>query len=283
MAQSENVSLSINHNKVDYDFVQTFGMTIIEGRNFSREIASDTTGAILVNEALVNHMGWESPIGKKMIIDWMGWEVEIIGVIKDFHYASLYEKIEPLVLFLDPFVPLEYYFVKIKPENIIHTLDLLKENWKRIVSDQPFEYFFLDEKFAQLYHTEERWNRIVSYASILAIFIACIGLFGLSALIMTKRTKEIGIRKVLGASVPGIILLLSTNFLKWIVISNVIAWPLAWYMMSDWLQSFAYRTEITIYNFIIAAGLAIFIALLTTSYQSIRAAFSNPVKTLKYE
>ena len=282
-AKSENSSISINHNKVDYDFVDTFGMTLKEGRNFSRDIASDTTGAILINEAVVDRMGWKSPVGKKMVIEWMGWEVEVIGVLKNFHYASLYEKIEPLVFFLDPFVPLEYFFVKIKPENIAHTLDILGESWKQIVPDQPFEYFFLDEKFAQFYQSEERWSRIVTYSSVLAIFIACFGLFGLSALIMTRRTKEIGIRKVVGASIYHIVMSLSSEFTKWIIMANVIAWPIAFYIMDLWLQNFAYKTAMSWWMFFFATCIGMFIALGVVSFQAIKTAKTNPVESLRYE
>jgi putative ABC transport system permease protein len=282
-AKSENSSLSINHNKVDYDFIDTFEMTLKEGRNFSRDIASDTTGAILINEAVVDRMGWKSPVGKKMVIDWMGWEVEVIGVLKNFHYASLYEKIEPLVFFLDPFVPLEYFFVKIKPENISQTLDILGESWKRIVPDQPFEYFFLDDKFAQFYHSEERWSRVVTHSSVLAIFIACFGLFGLSALIMTRRTKEIGIRKVVGASIYHIVISLSSEFTKWILLANVIAWPIAFYIMDLWLQNFAYKTAMSWWMFFFATCIGMSIALGVVSFQAIKTAMANPVESLRYE
>ena len=282
-AKSKNSLLSINHTKIDYNFVDTFGMTLKEGRNFSRDIASDTTGAILINEAVVDHMGWKSPVGKKMVIDWMGWEVEVIGVIRNFHYASLYEKIEPLVFFLDPFVPLEYFFVKIKPENISQTLDLLGESWKQIVPDQPFEYFFLNEKFAQFYHSEERWSRIVTYSSVLAIFIACFGLFGLSALIMTRRTKEIGVRKVVGASIYHIIVSLSSEFTKWILMANVFAWPVGYIIMTNWLQNFTYRITIEWWIFFIAGFLTLMIALMTVIYHSVKTANVNPIQSLRYE
>jgi putative ABC transport system permease protein len=282
-ATSGNSSLAINHCKIDYDFLETFGVTIKEGRNFSRNIASDTTAAIIINEAVVNRMGWKSPIGKKMIIDWMGWEVEVVGVVEDFHYASLHESIEPLVFYLDPFVPFEYFFVKTKPENISEILGLLKDKWRQIVPDQPFEYFFLDQKFAQFYHSEERWSRIVTYSSILAISIACFGLFGLSALIMTKRTKEIGIRKVVGASVRSIIFMLSSEFTKWIILANIIAWPTAYYVMDLWLQNFAYKIEISWWTFVLASCFGLFIALGVVSYQAIKTAMTNPVESLRYE
>jgi putative ABC transport system permease protein len=282
-AMSGNSSLSTTHIKIDYDFLETFGITLKEGRNFSRSIHSDTTKAIIINEAFANHLGWHSAIGKKVIIEWMGWELEVIGVIKDFHYTSLHEKIGPLVFYLDPYVPVYNFFVKIKPEEIPQTLALLKSKWHQVAPDHPFEYFFLDQKFDQLYRSEERWNTIVKYSSILAVFIACFGLFGLSALVITKRTKEIGIRKVVGATVNGIILLLSKEFTKWIVLANIFAWPCAYFAMNHWLQNFAYKVEIGSWEFILAGGLALLIALLTVSSQAIKAALANPVEALRYE
>jgi putative ABC transport system permease protein len=282
-ATSGNSSLSINHCKIDYDFLETFGITLKEGRNFSRTILSDTTAAIIINEAVVNRMGWKSGIGKKMIIEWMGWEVEVIGVVEDFHYASLYEKIDPLVFYLDPFVPLEYFFVKTNPEDISQILELLKDKWKQIVPDQPFDYFFLDEKFDQFYRSEERWSTMVTYSSFLAVFIACFGLFGFSALIMAKRTKEIGIRKVVGASVKSLFLMLTKEFNKWILMANIIAWPVAYYAMDLWLQNFAYKIELSWWTFAIAGCLGFFIALVVVGLQAIKTAIANPVEALRYE
>jgi putative ABC transport system permease protein len=282
-ARTGNSSLAINQNKIDYEFLETFDIKLVEGRNFSREIASDTTGSIIINKAAVNRMGWQSGIGKKMVIDWMGWEVEVIGVVEDFHYASLYEKIEPLVLFLDPYVPFEYFFIRIKPENISYSLEVLEDKWGEIIADQPFEYFFIDEKFAQFYYSVERWNTIVTYSSILAIFIACVGLFGLTALIMVKRTKEIGIRKVVGASVQSIVLMLSSQFTKWILLANIIAWPTSYYVMDLWLQNFAYKIEMNWWIFIFAGCIGLAVAITVIGFQAIKSALTNPVESLRYE
>ena len=282
-ATSGNTSLSINHTKVDYDYVKTLGITLKEGRDFSRNIASDTTGAIIVNEAVVDRMDWKSALGKKIVIEWMGWEVKVIGVIKNFHYASLHEKIEALVFYLDPFVPLQNFFVKINSADIYQTLDLLRDKWKQVVPDYPFEYFFLDQRFAQHYHSEERWSTIIKYASIVSIFIACFGLFGLSALVMSKRTKEIGIRKVVGASIMDIFLLLSKEFMKWIILANIIAWPCAYLSMNYWLQNFAYKIDVAPWIYLLATIVAAVIALATISTQAFKAAIKNPVETLQYE
>jgi putative ABC transport system permease protein len=279
----ENIELSVTHIKTDYDFLNTFGITLKEGRNFSKDVATDTTQAVIINETFSDRMGWTSALGKKVVIDWMGSEAEIIGVTKDFHYQTLHEKIEPLVFYLDPFVPLYYFFVKIKPEGISQTLVLLKTQWQAVVTDHPFEFFFLNKKIDQQYHTEERWGTIVKYSSVLAVFVACFGLFGLSALLMTKRSKEIGIRKVVGASSNQIVFIFSKEFTKWIILANIIAWPSAYYLMDYWLQNFAYKIDIDLWTFPIAGVVALFIAWITISSQTIKTAFENPVKSLRYE
>jgi putative ABC transport system permease protein len=280
---SGKASLSAVHIKIDYDFLETFGIMLKEGRPFSRDIPSDTTKAIIINQSFANRMGWPSALGKKAIIEWMGWELEVIGVVNDFHYSSFHENIGPLVFYLDPFVPFNYFFVKIRPEHISETITLLKRKWNQIAPEHPFEYFFLTQKFYQHYRAEERWHTIVTFAALVAIFIACFGLFGLSTLIMTKRTKEIGIRKVLGASVTHIVFLLSNQFTKWIVLANIIAWPFAFFVMDDWLQNFAYRIDMGWWTFLIAGAAALFIAWMTISIQAIKTAIENPIKSLRYE
>jgi putative ABC transport system permease protein len=276
-------SISTNQIKIDYDFLKTFGIVLNEGRDFSREIASDTTKAIIVNQAFVNQMGWKSALGKKVVIEWMGWEVEIVGVMKDFHYSSYYEQIGPLVFFLDPYVPLNYLFIKIQPENMEETLVLLKAKWQEIVPNHPFEYFFLDKKLNQLYHSEERWSRIVTYASIFALMISCFGLFGLTALIMARRTKEIGIRKVVGASIKSIVVMISNQFIRWIILANIIAWPAAYLIMNHWLQNFAYKIAIGLELYIYSAGIVLIVAIFTVFAMVLRIALANPVEALRYE
>ena len=178
---------------------------------------------------------------------------------------------------------IEYFFVKTKPEETSITLELLEEKWKQIIPDQPFDYFILDQRFAQFYNSEERWNRIVTYSSVIAIFIACFGLFGLCALLMSKRTKEIGIRKVVGASVRNIIVMLSSEFTKWILLANIIAWPTAYYAMDLWLQNFAYKIEISLWTFALAGCIGLLIALVVIGFQAIKTAMTNPVESLRYE
>lgn len=254
-----------------------------EGRNFSRNISSDTSEAVIINEAFVDRMGWQSALGKKIVIEWMGWDLEVIGVIKDFHYSSFHSQIGPLVFFLDPYVPLDFIFVKILPRKIPETVAIIKETWQKQLANHAFEYFFLDERFAQQYQSEQRWTKIVLYSSVLAVMIACFGLFGLSALIMTRRTKEIGIRKVVGASAKNIISMLSNQFVKWILLANLIAWPAGYFAMNYWLQNFAYKTSIGWEAFIISGIIVLLVALITVFSLALRVAMANPVEALKYE
>ncbi len=276
-----DIRFTINYNTADYNFIDLFDIEIIEGRNFSREFPSDENGVFLINEAAVKAAQFESPIGQKFI-HWRGDTGKIVGVMKDFHLRSLHNPIEPLYIFLDP-QDFSYISVKIKSTNIPVTLEHVKSVINRFSPNYPFEYSFFDDVFEKAYHSEQRMVAIFSSFSLLAIIISCMGLFGLVLYSVEHRIKEIGIRKVLGASVSGIFLLLLKEFFKWILISNLIAWPIAWYVMSKWLQNFAYRTDIAATNFIMAAGLTLFIALLTMSYQSIKAALENPVEALRYE
>ena len=281
--RSEEQEVSAIHIKIDYDFIDTFGMYLKEGRNFSRSIASDTTKALIVNEAFVRQMGWKSALGKKAVIEWQGWETEIIGVVSDFHYASFHEKIGPLVFYLDPYVPLYYFFVKMQSKDISRSFALLEDKWHLVTVDQPFDYFFLDKKLNHLYSNDEYWQEIMLYASILALLITCFGLIGFSSLTLSGRTKEIGIRKVVGASFNNLIRLLSREFLKAAILANLIAWPFAWYVMDRWLQNFSYKTAMSLWTFVLAGAVVLVIAFLSVSSQVIKAALANPLDSLRYE
>jgi putative ABC transport system permease protein len=209
-------------------------------------------------------------------------EKTVIGVVKDFHFESLHKPISPLYIGYTSHA-INSLSVRITSDNIPGTIALLKEKFRQFDPYRPFEYAFLDDSFDAQYRAEERLGRVFSYFSILAIFIACLGLFGLASFTAEQRTKEIGIRKVLGASVSGIVVLLSKEFTKWVLIANAIAWPIAYYSLNRWLQSFAYRTNITAMAFLLAAIFSFLIALLTVSYQALKAATANPVKSLRYE
>jgi len=272
--------VSVHFTVVDYDYVETVDIGMVEGRSYSPDHPSDAETAFVVNEELRRLMGFESILGKRF--SFLGKTGTIIGVVKDFHFLSLKKKIEPLALVFEPEY-LSYIFVRIRPGNIAAALEDIENTWSRVVPEFPFDYRFIDAEFDALYRSEERMEGVLRYFSILAVFIACLGLFGLASFAAEQRTKEIGIRKVLGASMSGITLLLCREFTLLVLLANIIAWPVAYLVMRNWLSGFAYRTSVRWEIFIWAAGLALVVALVTVSYQSIKSALINPARALKYE
>lgn len=268
-----------NYASVDFDFIETFRIEMAQGRNFSREDISDASNFIL-NETAIKEMGLNDPVGKRF--NMWGIEGKIIGVVKDFNFRPLHTGIEPLIL-TPKAMPYTYIIIRILSENYASAIKYLEGVWTRINPEYPFDYHFLDEDFDRLYWDEQRLGKIFGYFTCLAIFIACLSLYGLVALIAEQKTKEIGIRKVLGASIIGITAMLSKEFAKWVLLANVIAWPVAYFVMHMWLQNFAYRTSLRLWTFILSAGLALIIAMLTISYQSIKTATANPIDSLRYE
>lgn len=270
----------MNFFSVDHDFIKSFGIEIVQGRNFSREFPSDMSEAYILNEEAVKQMGMESPVEKEFSL----WNIKgyIIGVMRNFHFKSLHNKIEPLILLIKPEWD-KYIFVRVSSEGIQESLQYIEWIHKQFNPGYPFEFIFLNEEINQLYRSEKRVKQIFQLFTSLAIFISCIGLFGMAAIMAEKRTKEIGIRKVLGSSVSGVVVLLSKDIIKWVTISMIAAWPLAFVVMNRWLQNFAYRTGLEIWIFIFPSIATICIALLTVSYHTIRAARTNPVESLKYE
>ncbi|MEX0719956.1 MAG: ABC transporter permease [Balneolaceae bacterium] len=266
----------------DYNYIDLYDMEILSGRNFSKDISSDTTsGTYLINETAAKSLGWgiDSAVGKS-ISAWGG-KGTVVGVVKDFHMHSLHMQIEPLTIFLEP-NQFDFISLKLQPNNLSETVNHVTKTLTNF-SGYPVSYSFLDDVFDDQYKSENKLNEIVTYFTLLALFIAAIGLFGLAAYSAEQRTKEIGIRKVLGASVANIIALLSSDFIKLVIIGFVIAIPLAWYAMIQWLADFAYRIEIGPGIFVLAGSAALIIALLTVSWQSIKAAIANPVNSLKSE
>jgi putative ABC transport system permease protein len=263
---------------VDYDFINIFGIKIVAGRNFSKDFPSDAKNYIL-NETALKATGLKSPIGKPFIL-W-GMEGKIIGIMKDFNFKSLHKKVEPLMLYMTkrPY----YAFIKINSKYISAAILKIESTWKKFSPAFPLEYHFLNEEYENLYKVEKQIGKILNYFTFLAIFIACLGLFALSSFIAEQRTKEISIRKVLGATVKEIILLFSKQFVRWVLVANIIAWPIAYYAGDLWLREFAYRTSIHWILFALAGVIAISIALLTVSYQTYKAAITNPTEALKYE
>lgn len=264
----------------DYDFLHTFDIPIVEGRNFSPLVATDTSDALIINQSLGKMLGWDHPVGKSLKHG--DHTYKIIGVMKDFNLHSLRYKIHPLFLGLSG-RSLQYLCIRIRPDDIPATIAHIKSVWNSIATQRPFEYTFLDADFSAMYGTEERLSDIVSYCSGLAIMIACLGLFGLAAFVVQQRRKEIGIRKVLGASVLNVVQLLSSQFLRLVLLANLVAWPVAYYLMHLWLDGFAYRIDLEFWPFIIAGAAALIIAIATVSSQALRAANANPVESLRYE
>jgi putative ABC transport system permease protein len=267
---------------VDFDFVEAYGLEIVDGRNFDQAFPTDSS-ATLINETLAKQLGWDSAVGKRVALGTDHPEnLTVIGIVKDFHIRSVHQKIEPVLLYITS-QRFNHFGVKLSGHDVAGTLRFIAETWRRFESKYPFEYKFLDEAYERYYQAEERLTQALGLFSALAIGIACLGLFGLAAYAAEQRTKEIGIRKVLGASVSGIIALLSGDFVKLVLLANVIAWPVAYLAMSRWLQDFAYRIDLAWWVFALSGGLALAIALATVSTQAVKAAVANPVEALRYE
>jgi putative ABC transport system permease protein len=271
--------------ETDYDWLDTYRVKMKDGRFFSKENSTDTS-AMILNEAAVRAVGLEEPvIGKQL--QWLadeGTTFTIIGTVEDFHMQSLHEAIRPMVMTLEqPDRPFRLLSLRIGPGKTADVLAYVEEQWKAFGPAQPVDTVFMDERFERGYDSETRTGNVFSAFAGLAIFIACLGLFGLASFMAEQKTKEIGVRKILGASVPGILVLLSKEYIKWLALANLLAWPLAYYAVHKWLQNFAFRTGITVWPFLLAGGAALAVALLTVSYQSIKAALAQPIKSLRYE
>jgi len=272
--------MNVQIRTVDFDYLRTFGMEMKEGRFFSKEMSTDAKQGYILNESAIKVMGLNSPLGKWFSLD--DKRGEIIGVVKDFHHHSVHEEIEPVVFLMEPSWS-NYVFVRMVPGRTPEALQVLADSWKQINPNRSFRLRFFDEEIDNLYHSEKELGRFINILSVLAVFISCLGLFGLVSYATEQRTKEIGIRKVLGASRIGIQILLSKEFLKWVLLANVIAWPISYFILQKWLQNFSYRTSIGIGDFVFAGGLVFAVAMMTVSYQSLRAASADPVKSLRYE
>jgi putative ABC transport system permease protein len=270
----------------DYDFVNTFGTRIIAGRYFSEEYSTDTNSVVL-NETAVKELGLSDPVGKQILNpeDEAGeyQRLTIIGVMNDFHLETLHGEMLPVVFSRISQDDKKFISIKLKAGDPKESIEAIETLWAEFSPDKPFEYFFLDEDFDKYYEEDIKTSKLFSAFSVLAIFIACLGLLGLISYTAERRTKEIGIRKTLGASLASILIMLSKEFTIWIIIANVIAIPVAYYFMSGWLEEFAYRISINPLTFIIAGIATILIALITAAYQTLKAALSNPVNSLRDE
>ncbi|MBN2354563.1 ABC transporter permease, partial [candidate division KSB1 bacterium] len=269
--------------RVDYDYIPTFRMEMAAGRNFSRSISTDFDQAFILNETAVRRIGWSSP--QEAVDQELGYGMRrgrIIGVVKDFHFESMHQQIAPLVLLISR-SSLDQVAVRVQSDDIPGTLTFLEQAWKEYKPGFPFSYFFVDDHFDGLYRSEQRLRRIFELFAFFAVLVACLGLFGLSSFTAEQRTREIGIRKILGATVYRVAGLLVSTFLKWVLIAYVVSLPLTWLIMQKWLHGFAYRVGIGWDIFVQAGILEVMIALITVSVQSVKAAMANPIDSLKYE
>lgn len=265
---------------IGYNFTKTMNLKMADGRDFSKDFPTDSSG-VLVNETAVKVMGLKDPVGRE--INWGKSKIRIIGVLKDFHFQSLHTAIRPLIAYLGAREPQGSVIVRIRAGKTPETLATIERICKKLNPNVPFTYAFTDQEYARQYQSEQIVGKLAGYFAFLAIFISCLGLFGLAAFTAEQRTKEIGVRKVLGASVAGIVGLLSKDFLKLVVMAIVLASPVAWYVMKQWLQGFAYQIDIEWWMFVLAGVIAVLIAVFTISFQSVRAATVNPVRSLRSE
>jgi len=280
---NERVSMSIH--AVDYDYMKIFDIEMAEGRYFSQEYPSDREEAFIINETAAKAMGMAIPLGQRIYCPLpfdRNRDGMIVGVVKDFHFRSLHEKINPLVLAIAPGWFTDMY-IRLQTKDLGASVGFMEGILKEMAPDFPMEYTFLDQDLDRLYRKDSRVGVLIRYGTFLAVLIACLGLLGLASFTAEQRTKEIGIRKVLGSSVGAIILLLSKQFSFWILLANLFAWPLAYLALNAWLEGFAYRTRLGIEYFLLASVVTLVVALATVSYQSLKASLAHPIESLRYE
>ncbi len=280
--QEEDI-LFINQNQVGHDYIPTFGIELVEGRNFSIDFPTDS-GNYILNETAIRQMQIDDPIGKRFNL-W-GMEGFIIGVMKDYNFSSLHKEISPICLHItNPDIDemYGYIFIKLEGSDIRKTINNIEGTWNKIYPAFPLEYSFVEEEYADLYLSESRMRSLFAFFAALSIFLSSLGLYGLSSFMAERRTREIGIRKAMGASSWQIVTLFSWDTLKWVLISNVIAWPLAWLYMNHWLKDFAYKAKISPWIFLLSGFLVLLISLITLSFQAQKAARINPATTIKHE
>ncbi len=283
LARVDGKDINFEIDIVDSALLPVLNIPLVQGRNFSAAFPSDSTTAVLVNEAFMKEAGWKDLNNRQVDFFYDSVKYNVIGVVKNYHYASLAEEIKPQLFSMHPKYDYGQLLVRIKPTETSASLKHIEKVFKAMMPLVPYKYDFKDALNTKQYASEQKWKQIISFAALLTIFISCIGLFGLATLAAEKRTKEIGIRKVLGASVAGIAGSLSGSFLKLVLISTLLAFPAAWYVMNKWLQNYPYRVELGVWSFVLAALIVVFITLFTVSFQSVKAALANPVKSLRTE
>jgi putative ABC transport system permease protein len=271
--------IMFNKVAVDYDYIRTLGLQVTGGREFSEDFSTDKD-AYLVNEALVRQLDWRDPIGKSIH---RGKDHTIIGVVKDFHFAPVHQEIGSLIFDMNPYNGYDYLLVRFRSNNLPGLISDIRKVWEGIDPHEPFEYYFMDEVFGQVYRAEQRMSALLLYFAVLAIVIACMGLFGLALFNTEQRTREIGIRKVFGSSVSGVMILLSGKFSRWVLLANLLAWPVAYLIVRAYMQSYAYKIQLPVWIFFLTAAGVYVIALLTISLQSFKAGITNPTDALRHE
>ena len=274
-------SISLQALPADFGFTSSMGLKIIEGRDFSDSYSLEEQENVVLNQTAVKVLDLQNPIGEKLKLPGNK-DVTVIGVTKDFHVQSFHNKINPMLIYInrEMFVLIA---LKVNPQNIEESLAFIENTWKEVLPDVEFNSRYMEDAYNNLYQSEEKTGRLLTIFTVLALLISCLGLFGLASFLSNKRVKEIGIRKVLGASVSGIIFLMNKELMKRVIFANIIAWPIAWYAMNKWLQYFAYQIKMSWWMFLFAGMIALMIALLTVSYQAITSAMANPVESLRYE
>ncbi|MCK5372471.1 MAG: FtsX-like permease family protein, partial [Cyclobacteriaceae bacterium] len=279
--KGEMVERGIDLYGIDYDYISTLEMEVTEGRDFSRDVFSDTSAAVIVTEAMIHRMGWESALGRKFSfnIEEESEPLLVVGIVKDYHHASLYDVIEPILFYLRENNRILH--VKIDGKDVQASVSKVESIWNEVHPDQPFDYTFLDAEFEEQYRNDEKRGQIFTIFAILTMAIACLGLLGLASYTAEQRTKEISIRKIVGANVQTLVYLVSKEFILLVLISIIIGLPVAYYFMDAWLQNFAYAMKMNWFTFVFASFIAIIITFSTVSYHTIRAAMSNPVDALK--
>jgi len=279
--QGEERELDLSYTFVDFDFFNVYDIGIAEGRTFSEDFSLDKVQSIVINETAARELGWENPVGRQLTLQ--GKERTVIGVINDFHFHSLHQEIDPLVFMYHGNWQIDYFSIKVRSSDISRTIAFVEEKWKKFSPEFPFQYAFLDERIDRIYKAEQKLGQSFNVFTFIALSIACLGLIGLASFISEQKRKEISIRKILGADFQSIIVLLAREYIKCIAAAAVIACPIGYFVMSGWLQNFAYRINIGFWTFVLSAALALVIALFTVSYQSFKAAFANPADSLRYE
>jgi putative ABC transport system permease protein len=285
VGENDEKTQSMNFYYVDSDFIPQYKIGLVAGRPFQREIQTDVSNTFILNETAAKAFGFSSPeeaLGKKMYEGGSGGVGTIIGVVKDFHYKGLQTIVEPLVLQWKPDL-FSYLSLTLETGNLSRTISFVEKKWNDLKLGRLFAYFFLDEDFNRHYRSEESVGRLYAALTFLAVFLSCMGLAGLSSYAAERRTKEIGIRKVLGASSPSILFHLVSEFAKWVILANLVAWPVGYFAMRSWLRNFAYRTSLTVPMFVGAALAAFLIAAATISVQTYRAAAADPARSMRYE